>query len=626
MHWSLRRHILLTLAPLLALLVLLGGAGLVLLHYLGGRADAILRENYDSVRAMERLGEATERIDSSFQFTLAGKEADARAAYDTNWKAFEEQFRIEEQNITIFPEEQELVEALRQLKRRYREQGDRFYAHPARGKQRYDDYFGEPGPVRAGRQSGLLATFREIKQVSGDILRLNQENMEQASRDAKATARTSLLGFGAGLLVAGFLAVLLGLRIVRALLKPLEEVTRAAKAIGAGQLNQTVPVWSPDELGQLAEAFNTMTQHLHDYRQSNTARLLRAQQTSQATIDSFTDPVLVVDLEGRVELANPAARQLLGVAPTQGDGTRPAVWVAPEPLRQPLADALQSQRPYLTESFDQTVSFQAGGAERSYLPQVRPIRDSHGNILGAAVVLDDVTRFRLLDRFKSDLVATASHELKTPLTSIRLAVHVLLEEAVGPLEPKQIELLLDARENTERLLRIIESLLALARLEHGETLQLQPESPAALVRAAAEAAASRAEDKHIQIVVEADEGLPQVEVDPVQFGHALGNLLNNALGYTESGGRVTLSAAATQNGKVHLSVADTGVGIPVESLPHVFTRFFRVPGQGRPPGTGLGLTIVREIVLAHRGEITCESEPGKGTTFHILLPARKEAL
>jgi signal transduction histidine kinase len=611
---TLRRRIFMTLAPQLVLLALLGISAMVLLHDLGGRSQAILRENYDSVRAMERLNEALERIDSSFQFALAGKEADARAAYVSNWQTFEKQFHEEEKNITIYPEEPELVEQLRQLKDRYRKQGDRFYGRPAGDAQRHDDYFGPRG------RPGLFATFDEIKKVSGEILRINQENMEQASRDAQTAARRSLVGFGAGLLVAGLLAGLLAWRLVHVILEPIEAVTEAAKRVGAGQLELNVPVIGHDELGQLAESFNTMTRHLRDYRQSNMAQLLRAQQTTQATIDSFADPVLVVDLDGRVELANPAARQLLGVAPA-GDGPT-AAWVPPEPLRLPLAEALKSQQPFLTESFDQTVSFQTGEGERAYLPQVRPIHDPHGGVLGAAVVLADVTRFRLLDRFKSDLVATVSHELKTPLTGIRLAVHVLLEERVGPLEPKQVELLLDARENTERLLRMIESLLALARLERGEGLQLQPAAPAEVLRAAAEAAASRAEDKHIQLVVEADEALPEVEVDPVRFGYALNNLVDNALAYTEPGGQITLSAG--MDGEwVRLSVTDTGVGIPSESLPQVFTRFFRVPGQGRPTGTGLGLTIVREVVLAHRGEITCDSAPGKGTTFHITLPIRR---
>src|SRR5262249_15944806 len=147
-------------------------------------------------------------------------------------------------------------------------------------------------------------------------------------------------------------------------------------------------------------------------------------------------------------------------------------------------------------------------------PQVLPIQDPYGNTLGAAIVLNDVTRFRLLDQIKSDLVATVSHELKTPLTSVRLALHLLLEETVGPLTSKQTELLLDARDNAERLLNMIEHLLALARLEQGrDQLTLQPDAPATLLNAAADTLRPRAEAKHVELFVEAPDDLPAVAVD-----------------------------------------------------------------------------------------------------------------
>jgi signal transduction histidine kinase len=235
-------------------------------------------------------------------------------------------------------------------------------------------------------------------------------------------------------------------------------------------------------------------------------------------------------------------------------------------------------------------------------------------------VLQDVTRLRLLDEVKSNLVATASHELKTPLTGIRLAVHLLLEETVGPLTPKQTELLLDARDNSERLLAVVNNLLDLARLEQGSRqLDVRPESPRTLLRHAADAVRARAQDKSIELAVEAPDDLPNVDVDVDRIGHALGNLLDNALEYTDRGGRVTLSAARDDDGVV-LAVTDTGIGIPSDQLPHVFEKFFRVPGQSRGTGTGLGLAIVREIAVAHGGTITCESRVGEGTTFRLRLP------
>jgi signal transduction histidine kinase len=378
-------------------------------------------------------------------------------------------------------------------------------------------------------------------------------------------------------------------------------------------------VFGRDELGQLAEAFNAMTRQLRVYRQSNLDQLLRAQRTAQATIDSFPDPVLVLDPTGRVELANPAAKQVLGVGPTI-DRTAPA-WQPPEPLRPILRDAVQARQEFSADSFDQAVTFRTAGEERAYFPQVRSIRDETGDTLGSAVVLHDVTRFRILDQFKSDLVANVSHELKTPLTSVRLAVHVLLEETVGPLTPKQTELLVDARDGAERLLGLIDQLLALARLQRPEGDDRRTvEDAAALLRRAADAIRPRAGDKHVELVVDPAVDLPRVQVDADRIAIALDNVLTNAVSYTPAGGKITLSAARTPDGRVELTVADTGVGIPPEYLPHVFERFLRIPGQSEPSSTGLGLAIAKEIAAAHGGDAMCESNVGKGTTVRLVLP------
>jgi signal transduction histidine kinase len=595
---------------LLLLVLVLGGAGSVLLHRLGGSIGAILRENYASVIYMERLNEALERIDSSFQFALAGRELDARQQYVEHWKQFYENLEKEGENITL-PGEGDLVEELTALGEDYHRRGDTFFERPL-AAERNEIYFQKPG--------GLLDLFQRIKVVSGRILRINQENMEQASQAAREAARFSLLGFAVGCALAVTLAAFLAWHTVHRIVQPIRAVTESALAISAGNLDQVVPVVSNDELGQVAEAFNLMAHRLRDYRQSQSAQLLRVQRTTQATIDSFPDPVLVIDPDGHVELANPAARRLLGVVPSQPGQPAAAIWHSPEPLRQALAEALRGQRDYLPEGFDRAIMLGSSGRERVVLPRILTIRDPYGVVLGAAVLLQDVTRLRLLDQVKGNLVATASHELKTPLTSIRLAVHLLLEEAAGPLTPKQTELLVDARENCERLLVMVNSLLDLARLEQGwRQLDVRPEAPGSLLQAAAEAIRPRAQDKGVEIVLDVPPDLPRVSVDGARIGTALRNLLDNALMYTDPGGRITLAAAANGDA-VTCTVTDTGVGIPNEYIPHLFEKFFRIPGQSRESGTGLGLAIVHEIVVAHGGTITCDSQPGVGTTFRLTLP------
>lgn len=613
MKLTLRLRIVLTLIPMVLLMAAVGGAGIMLLNRLSDRIDAILRENYRSVNYMEVLNESLERIDSAFNFALAGQEAEARTQYDSNWKSYRENLAHEQANITLLGE-RELVTQLSDLSDRYQRQGEVFFGKPADVTRRRAAYH-DPG--------GLLDLFREIKTVSGKIRRLNQKNMEEASAAARKTADYSVSILGFGLAAAGLLAGLLAWQMIRTILHPIRAVTEIAREISAGKLDQVMPVATDDEVGQLGQAFNLMARHLREYRKSQLEQLLRAQRTSQATIDSFPDAVMVIDVEGRVEMANPAARRLLGVTPVQPDQPASGLWHPPDALREPLAEALRNRRDYLPESFEHTILLNSQSGESSVLPRILTIRDQHDNTLGAAVVLQDVTRLRLLDQVKNNLVATASHELKTPLTGIRLAVHLLLEESIGPLTPKQVELLLDARENSERLLSVVNNLLDLGKLEQGwRQLDVRPESPRVLLQSAADAVRVRAQDKSIGLALDVPDDLPKVSADAVRIDHALRNLLDNALVYTDRGGQITLSAALDGDSIV-LGVSDTGCGIPPEHVPHVFEKFFRVPGQSRGTGTGLGLAIVQEIVTAHGGTISCESRPGVGTTFRLRLPVAK---
>lgn len=611
MKLSFRYRIILTLLPLLALLAILGGTGCLLLVRLGNRADVILRENYDSVLYMERTAEALERIDSSFMFLLVGRDKVAQEQYEENRQVLRVNLDKELNNITV-PGERELAERLERLTEQYLKQGDAYFALARTERERA--YFGAEG------KQGLYGTFKDLKAVTEDIRRLNQENMEEASRQARATAGSSLAWFAVGLAVTAVLAAVLAVRTVREILGPMQTLTESALSIGAGQLDQIVPVVTSDEIGKLAGAFNTMARQLRAYRESQQAQMLRLQSTTQAAIDSFPHPVLVVDPEGFVELINPAARRALGIVAGEGGLKSSVPWQAPESLQEPLQQALRAQTPYQPDGLDRVLAIRMGKEEKFFLPRILPIRDTEGTTLGAAVLLEDVTRFRLLDEVKSNLVATVSHELKTPLTSLRLAIHLLLEEKVGLLNPKQLELLLDARENTERLLATINSLLDLARLQQGQKqLDLEPQDMAELVRDVADIVRPRAQDKGLELSVNLAPVLPAVQADARQLGHALENLLDNAVRHTQRGGRILLDADSA-NGKVILTVADTGEGIPPEYLPHVFDRFFRVPGQSQDHGTGLGLAIVREIVTAHGGTVAVESDVGKGTTFRISLP------
>jgi two-component system, NtrC family, sensor histidine kinase KinB len=601
---TLRTKMLLGITPLLAIMIGLGLWGIFMFFRLGNRIDVILKENYRSVLAAQGMKESLERIDSSLLFAIGGEEQQAREQYQENRPKFDHHYNIERGNVTL-PGEQALVDALTALRARYFSLTEQFFARPPKNKdERTRLYF-----------TKLLPTFNEIKREADLVLDLNQTNMEVESNHAREAAASSTRLMIVILVVSAGVGTLIAIALSRSILEPIDAVTRGARAMARGELDQVVPATTQDELGELANAFNVMARTIREFQQAGTARLLRAQQTAQATIDSFPDPVVVMDPAGAIERANPAARRILHVEPTNGS----IPWIPPAVLKLPVDEVLRGHPDHLPTNLEHALAFRDDGQERYFLPHVLAIRDDRGSMLGAAVVLQDVTKFRLVDQLKSDMVSTVSHELKTPLTSVQMAIHLLLEEAVGPLNSKQIELLLAARQDSGRLLAMVNDLLDLTRIEQGRVrLDLRRSDVADLVLEAKSRFAGRAEDLAISLEIELASGLPAVLADRDRVDHVFDNLIGNALDHTPRGGRVRLSVEG-MNGFIQFSVSDSGEGIPPEHLPRIFEKFYRVPGSRRG-GAGLGLAIAREIVSAHGGQIEVTSRVGQGTTFRFTLP------
>jgi signal transduction histidine kinase len=282
-------------------------------------------------------------------------------------------------------------------------------------------------------------------------------------------------------------------------------------------------------------------------------------------------------------------------------------------------------------------------AERHYLVRAIPLRagaSGQGGEAAAIVLAQDVTRFHRIDELKSDMVATVSHELKTPLTSLRMATHLLLEPGTGPLTPSQRELVVTARDDTERLRAMVEDLLDVVRIEsEAGALHRVPVEPVGLLCEVADAHRTVARAKGVTLQVEPaapsrpeDEppgapgggepsrGAGLVSLDPERISIAVANLVSNAVRHTPAGGRVTLGATRDDH-TLRIQVRDDAEGIAAGDLASIFDR--PAAPQGGVDGTprhGLGLTIAREIVLQHGGELSAESALGQGSTFTMTLP------
>jgi len=376
-----------------------------------------------------------------------------------------------------------------------------------------------------------------------------------------------------------------------------------------------VQVKSRDELRQLAEAFNSMAAKLREFRRTDQAKLARTQRTTQLAVDSLPDAIAIINPAGVIELSNEAARRLFLLRP----GT------AVSALRDPrfgewFGKVTAEGRPYQPRGYEAAMEvYDPDGQLKFFLPHAVPVCDADGRVLGVTLVLADVTNLRRLDEMKSGLLSVVSHELKTPLTSIRMACHLLLEERVGPLTHKQTELLVAARDDSERLQEIVEGLLDMGRLEAGRVeLDLCPQAAQKLVNQAVEQMQTAFHDRGVVLEVDLPVQTPDVSVDPARIDHVFSNLLGNALKFTPPGGKVRVSAE-TLEGYVRFTVEDTGPGIAADQLGRIFERFYRVPGQSQQAGAGLGLAIAKEIVELHGGRLAVQSRQGAGSVFSFTL-------
>lgn len=347
--------------------------------------------------------------------------------------------------------------------------------------------------------------------------------------------------------------------------------------------------------------------------ETRTEELARSHRTLEKTLSAFPSPVFILNEALDIELRNPSANRFDRALLREGHIQLPAG------VQGLVQKALESGRDYVAVNLNETLSFWIENERRFYLPRILLLRDEATKVFGATVVMEDVTKLCLLDSIKTDLLSTVSHELKTPLTSVRMGIRLLLHGYVGEINPKQTEILTTAREDSERLLLTINNLLDLTRLEEGKSaLTLEACQVKELVKASIQQTRDIAEAQHLGLSMSIAPQLPLVRVDRQRIGHVFTNLITNAIKHSPPRGKVSVQANL-HGTQVRISVIDQGSGISKDYHQRIFEKFYRVPGQSKP-GAGLGLSIAREITRSHGGTISVISEPGKGSEFCVDLP------
>lgn len=553
---------------LFLLAIICCGLSIYYLNRLSGDAKNILKDNYKTVQYIKNIGAAID--------------ADRGVLSKQQLGVIETNLVKQEHNITEHGEKQ-LTDSLRA----------KFEAL----KQHRSDAAVAP------------ALRSDMKRLLYGIMQLNMTAIEHKYSRAESTANdaTILVAFaGSFLFLVAFSFVV---NFPGYIANPIKELTRRIREVSNRNYRQQLNFKSNDEFGELGQAFNTMTRKLDEYENSNLASILFEKKRIETIINSMHDAVIGLDEKSFIIFANEVACSLIGIPAGDLAGrSAPDLAMENDLMRNLLVN-------------DQTkLKIFAGDHESYYSKESRPVV-SNDKVIGRVIILKNITEFQQLDEAKTNFIATISHELKTPISSIKMSLKLLEDERIGKINTEQHQLLGNIDEDVRRLLQITGELLDLGQAETGK-LQLNFGSthPRNIVDYALKAVKTTADQKQVTINVKCDTSLPDVQADLDKTTWVLINLLTNGVKYSHEKGTVDLIVKKHKGDEIEFSVEDHGQGIDQQYLSRIFERYFKVPGStSDQTGTGLGLAIAKDFIEAQSGKIGVESEPGEGSRFYFTL-------
>jgi PAS domain S-box-containing protein len=544
------------------------GLAVYFLNRLSADAGNILKDNYESVQYAKNMLAVINNNPSS----LAPRQINI----------FEQNLTAQEHNITE-PGEGALTDSLRSKYEQLKILGD--------------------------QNGGALALRSKINDLLYAIMQVNMNAIEHKNVVANKTGNRGTLMVA---LVGTFLFLIAFSFIVNYpgyIANPIRELTERIQEISKRNYHQQLDFNSNDEFGELAQAFNNMTRKLSEYENSNLASILFEKKRIETIINSMHDAIIGLDEKAVIIFANEVACTLIGISADKLTGRyAPDMALENDLLRSMLVKDQHKMKIY------------ADNRESFYAKETLAVTNED-RIIGKVIILKNITEYQQLDEAKTNFIATISHELKTPLSSIKMSLKLLEDARIGSINDEQKQLLQNIEDDTRRLLMITGELLDMAQVETGKiNLNFGSTHPKNIVDYAVKSVRSLAEQKEIAIKVDCADDLPDVLADLDKTTWVLINLLSNAIKYSPHKSSVELSVKKQKSNMIEFFVKDTGQGIDSKYLSRIFERYFMVPGAGpESTGTGLGLAIAKDFIEAQGGNIGVESEQGEGSSFHFAL-------
>jgi NtrC-family two-component system sensor histidine kinase KinB len=577
--------------------------------------DKTLEETQETIDVAASLAVALEREDDALLRLATQNAGTERGVLQSDRRQFDDALnRLARLNMDRA--EAEAAEALEQDALAYRAASDSMLTQVGR-PDLWENYRLHVNPA-----------LRRCVADCGRLRELNFRRMSHAGVQARDGARRATVVVGGVLLATLLISTFVTFQLEHAVVPPIRALTTSVGALRLGNFESRVAVVGRDELGQLASGFNQMADALSEFHRSNLGEVLRAKKTFEATLAALKDAVIVVDPEGGIIAVNAVAATVL-----QALGKSAVSRVDELPLPQSAISGALGSGPHSQPRADLSQAFSVLLADREHklLPTIAPIPNFRDGRNGAVVVLYDVTEYVRLDELRTEMIAVASHELKTPLTTLQMNL-LLLRERLADLPVDLRVVLTTAIQGSEELATTIDELLDLNRIEAGQLrLSIDRVDVPSLIEHCVRKLRPRFDENGIEVAHGSQGGPAALRGDAARLGMVLSNLLTNALKYTPRGGTVAIRASLgaaplpNQPPRLQISVSDTGCGIPPEYRGRVFEKFFRlehVDGHASHgvQGVGIGLYLCKQIVALHGGTIYCTAGEDGGARFVIELP------
>ncbi|WP_276480488.1 sensor histidine kinase [Paraflavitalea pollutisoli] len=543
-----------------------GILSLYYVHRLSGDAEQILKNNYESLVYSNNMLKALEDLPS-----------------DTSaFTRFEANLRNQEVNVTEMGE-REMTETLRKDFKELRSM-----------------------PTDSSNYAQLRTTIRMVNEINQQAI-LRKNAIAGLTAD-KAQLWLTVIFTSLILIVITFIYNFPGI-----IAEPVAKLAEGIREIANKNYSKRIYLKQEDEFGELANAFNSMASKLDEYENSNLAKLTFEKKRIETIINQMRDGIIGLDENRHILFLNAVAEKLLGLREKEMIGK-----YAPDlALKNDLMRTLLQE-----DNSKKELKIFADEKESYFSKDVLDVLNN-GAMAGQVIVLRNITPFHELNEAKTNFIATVSHELKTPISSIKMSARLLTDNRIGPFNAEQLELTKGISEDADRLLNITSGLLNMSQVETGNIqLKLQPAAPQSIVDQAVQAVQFQAVQKNIVLQSNLPANLPAVLADTEKTSWVLINFLTNAIRYSPDATSIDI-AVVPQGNRLAFTVTDHGRGIDEKYLPRLFDRYFKVPGTHERSGTGLGLAISKEFIEAQGGNIWVKSRIGEGSLFGFDLLVAK---